>query len=293
MAMVDVDPCTGTTKLRVIGAAGTQTFSPGAAPAGEAVLRAGPQNFNPNTRNMAFFAAGTPQIVTKNGILSGINFTPVWGFIPPEILIFGEEMLPIGNAPASITKISRMILLTQFKDFSQFQYLAQGSGPFVEGVFGSDFARSEIVGPLTPFPIATSDGTSPAPARCASGTVSSKRDTPPSRVERQKRQATTTSTSPTATVTQVQDTLTLISEMDKKGKGQNTYTVVVQSSQTTDPLPAVFMFGTGAEGALAPTPMNSDGGGQFSFMVQIRDTGSALTSITVVSSFGGQITFPV
>jgi hypothetical protein len=98
---VDVDPCSGIETLRLdplpLDTAGTQQFQPGAAPAGEVILRAGPADFAPNTRNYAIVADGRAQVVTKNGILSGISFQPIWLFIPPEILIFGEQMLPIGN----------------------------------------------------------------------------------------------------------------------------------------------------------------------------------------------------
>jgi hypothetical protein len=188
------------------------------------------------------------------------------------------------------------ILLTSFKDFSQFTYLAQGSGPFTEGVFGSNFTNPDIVGQLKPFPVATTDGSLPPQVSCP-GTVSTKRDTPPSKARKGKRQVTSTSTS-TASATPVQtpDTLTLISDLatlDSKGKGQNTYNFTVQSSQTTPPLPALVIFGTGMEGSLAPTPMFSLGGGLFELIVQIRDTGSALDSFTVISTLGGEISFPL
>lgn len=78
-------------------------------------------------------------MVTKNDLLSGQTTQPIWLFIASKILVFGDEMLPI--------------------DFTQFTYLAQGSGPFLEGEFGSNFTRPEIIGPLDPFPIAVADGT--------------------------------------------------------------------------------------------------------------------------------------
>jgi hypothetical protein len=100
---VDVDPCSGAQTLRFNGFSNPQIFSAGVQPAGETIFREGPGNFNPNTRQMAFGqASGT--ITTKNGLLAGICYQPIWLFIAPEVLIFGEPMYPIGTSIIKIQK---------------------------------------------------------------------------------------------------------------------------------------------------------------------------------------------
>lgn len=161
-------------------------------------------------------------------------------------------------------------------------------------MFGSTFTRPELVGQINPFPIATDDGSSPVPASCG-GTVAKKSRDVQARPQRRRRQAATSTSSAVATATPVilPDVVIITSEVDGKGKGQNTYTVTATSSQTTAPLPILIITGTGAESALGALQMISLGGGKYTITVEVRDTGSALATITVTSSYGGSQTIAV
>jgi hypothetical protein len=86
------------------------------------------------------------------------------------------------------------------------------------------------------------------------------------------------------------DVVTITSVVDKKGMGQNTYTVMASSSQTTEPLPTLIIFGSGDAAGFGAVAMFSLGGGKYTFTFQEHDTGGALNTITVASSYGGSET---
>jgi hypothetical protein len=173
------------------------------------------------------------------------------------------------------------MLLTISEDFTNFQYLWEGSGPFIEGEFGSTFTRPEIVGPLSPWPAQSATETPPA-LSCPEGPVA-------------RRQVTSTSTSTAATSTPtviMPDTVTM-QVTDDRGKGQNTYIIAATSSQTVPPFPDLVLTGAGEATTLGPTALirNADTGIYSTFApLQVRDTGSAFDSLTVTSSFGGSLT---
>jgi hypothetical protein len=89
------DPCSGEPEAPVvISEVQPLQFGLGLV-AGQAIFRAGPADF-PNTRNQQFQQSNFNNTITKNGLLAGQTTVPVWLFIPPELLTFGEKMFPIG-----------------------------------------------------------------------------------------------------------------------------------------------------------------------------------------------------
>lgn len=92
---IDVDPCTGVETERDLQLA--QPFSQNAGDVwGKALFRLGKVNTQPMTKNVGFrLLTGTS--TTANGLTAGIYIQPVFIFIFPELLVFGDQMFPFGT----------------------------------------------------------------------------------------------------------------------------------------------------------------------------------------------------
>lgn len=145
---LDVDPCTGVTTERQLGAV---------VPRGNGAL--GNWRFR-TTAKAGFIDPSTRQVVaksanfdstltTKNGLVPGQYVQPIGsgGFIFPELLVFGDPMFPI--------------------DFDKMPFLVKGSGPYVEGVpLKAQPSPAPMVGQLNPWPgrpLAGADCSNPPP----------------------------------------------------------------------------------------------------------------------------------
>ncbi|KAH6679259.1 hypothetical protein B0J14DRAFT_293938 [Halenospora varia] len=137
---IDVNPCDGTTTKRNI-----QLLQPSqAAPLGRAVYRMAKTLVSPATAQVGF-RLSTGTITTGNNLTAGQFIQPIFDFIFPELLNFGDPMIPL-NLPAMT-------------------FLAQGSGPYIPGnPLGTPPATCLRVGQLSPWPGAAA----PAPANCPS-----------------------------------------------------------------------------------------------------------------------------
>ncbi|KZV98165.1 hypothetical protein EXIGLDRAFT_832424 [Exidia glandulosa HHB12029] len=130
---VDVDPCTGVQKQRMIGAVAPRL-----------VDRRGQWRFRPDTvvntatlqfgAKMSSIPSGGP-VTTPNGIQAGVFISPVQdeGFLFPELILFGQNALVY--------------------EFNIMPFLAQGSGPYFGAVPGrAGPANTPIIGQLSPWP---------------------------------------------------------------------------------------------------------------------------------------------
>lgn len=91
---IDVDPCTGVETERDLQL--VQPLSQNAGGVwGKTVFRLGKVSSQPMTKNVGFkLLTGTS--TTINGLKAGIYIQPVFLFIFPELLVFGDQMFPFG-----------------------------------------------------------------------------------------------------------------------------------------------------------------------------------------------------
>lgn len=89
---IDVDSCTGMESERNYQL--VQPFSNNAGDIwGKALFRLGKVQAQPMTKNVGFkLLTGT--VTTANGIQAGIYIQPVFLFIFPELIVFGDQMFP-------------------------------------------------------------------------------------------------------------------------------------------------------------------------------------------------------
>ena len=140
MSAIDIDPCTGATKNRLLITVQGETVQP----VGEAVFRGGKTDFSPATQSM-FFQITTGTSPGPENITAGAFVQPIFDYTFPEILLFGAPEVPLG--------------------FELIPYLAQGSGPYVPGnLLTPPLPTPPIVGQLDPWPGATAPATTSCPA---------------------------------------------------------------------------------------------------------------------------------
>lgn len=136
-----------------------------------------------------------------------------------------------------------------------------------------------LVGQLSPWPGATSPGTT----TCA---VVTPPTTTPTDSTTFMTVTSTSSTAATTTAVTQRDTITILSVTEDKGQGTTRYTITAISSHNTDPLPVLIATGTGVN-PLGQSEMSSLGGGNYVLDVAVKH---GLDTITVTSSYGGQMT---
>lgn len=135
---MDVDPCNGTVTERNI-----MLLQPSqVAPLGRSIFRLGKTLISPVTSQVGF-RLSTGTITTGNGLIAGQFIQPIFNFIFPEILAFGDVPFTL--------------------NFEIIPFLAQGSGPYTPGnPVGPAPINCLRIGQLNPWPGATA----PAPTNC-------------------------------------------------------------------------------------------------------------------------------
>lgn len=137
---IDVNPCDGTTTERNI-----QLLQPSqVAPLGRAVFRMAKTLVSPATAQVGF-RLSTGTTTSGNNLTASQFIQPLFNFIFPELLNFGDPMIPL--------------------NLEAINFLAQGSGPYIPGnPLDTPPPTCLRVGQLNPWPGATA----PAPTTCPS-----------------------------------------------------------------------------------------------------------------------------
>jgi len=179
-------------------------------------------------------------------------------------------------------------------DFGVFKYLAQGSGPFVEGnQLAAPRSMVPLVGQLSPWPLSS---TTPAVAQCPVAlakpsaaplilhtTITTITDSSSdiSLLSRSRRRSRRDG----ALIQRDIDNVVILSVTQEKGKGTVIITIVAMTSVTVAPFPDMVATGTGVN-PLGEAPMTSFGNGTYTLTVADKH---GLDSVTVRSSFGGSM----
>jgi len=119
ISAIDIDPCTGHTSSRSIGAG---VLRPEGGGRNKYVARLDNTQGTQYTREYVF-QTSSGVVETRNGLFAGRYVTPVTEWIQPELLVPGIEPIP--------------------NEFSLFSHLTRGIGPDEDG---------NVWGPLSPFP---------------------------------------------------------------------------------------------------------------------------------------------
>lgn len=206
---MDVDPCTGAVTERQIATG--QPNGAGVVPVGRTVYREGKTAVSPATRQVGF-RLSTGNSTGPQGIIVGQYIQPVFVFIFPELLTFGNPAL--------------------VNDFTAIPFLAQGSGPYVPGnplTNATCSGSPVIVGQLNPWPGATA----PAPKSCAAVACPSTAPASTTLATSVISSTSTASTPPTSSTTAVTPFFPdVISGVTATGKNQKGVTTVVINAQT-------------------------------------------------------------
>ena len=183
---MDVDPCTGAVTERPL----LQMLPNQAAPLGRAVYRLGKTDVSPATRQVGFrLSTGTAP--GAGGVLAGQFIQPIFDFVFPELLTFGDPMFPLL--------------------FEVIPFLAKGGGPFVPGnPLATPPTTPTIVGQLSPWPGANA----PVPTVCPATPVPPPTTTAPA----------TTPTPPVA------DIVTIITATQQNKQGATSVSVTASTN---------------------------------------------------------------
>jgi hypothetical protein len=140
---IDVDPCTGaTTERNILLLQPSQV-----APLGRAVFRMGKALITPATAQVGF-RLSTGTVTSSNNLTAGQFIQPIFNFIFPELLNFGDP--PLTN------------------NFETIPFLAQGSGPYIPGNPLTPAPTTCLrVGQLNPWPGAVAPPAANCPSPCA------------------------------------------------------------------------------------------------------------------------------
>ncbi|KAH7336719.1 hypothetical protein BKA65DRAFT_564015 [Rhexocercosporidium sp. MPI-PUGE-AT-0058] len=247
---MDVDPCDGTVTERNI-----MLLQPSqVAPLGRAIFRLGKTLITPATQQVGF-RLSTGTITTGNGLTAGQFIQPIFNFVFPELLAFGDVPLTL--------------------NFESIPFLAQGSGPYIPGnPLATPPTTCLRVGQLTnPWPGAAA----PVPTVCASPPVCSSvvSSALPS----------STSTSASATATAAPDTILSASGVTSQTRGVITLTVNAQVNNPNSIL-SVSVQGPSPISKQVMVKGTTVAGGVTNWSLAISIKGNKPTGITVTSSGG-------
>lgn len=256
---VDVEPCSSATtwfplltEAPLLNLAGQQP--------GKTVFRGGVTDEDPAPIFTGFKLQSGQTKVTNNSIVSGVYLSPINGFangyIFAEVTTYGDIMFPL--------------------EFQDMPFLAQGSGPYQEGVpLKEPMSNPPIIGQLDPWP----GTTVPAPADCSN--VNAPFSPSPFG------NGTTNGTDVERRSAEV-DTVTVLSATFARTRGETAYTVAAQDSVTTGTQAVLTLSGAQVQNNVTGIIMTSLGDGMYSTTFSVKNQ---LTSITIVSNLGGVTTF--
>ncbi|KAL5314385.1 hypothetical protein ACEPPN_018811 [Leptodophora sp. 'Broadleaf-Isolate-01'] len=247
---MDVDPCDGTVTERNI-----MLLQPSqVAPLGRAIFRLGKTLITPATQQVGF-RLSTGTITTGNGLTAGQFIQPIFNFVFPELLAFGDVPLTL--------------------NFESMPFLALGSGPYIPGnPLATPPTTCLRIGQLTnPWPGAAA----PAPTVCPSPPVCSSAASPTS--------PSSTSTAPSATATAAADKILSASGVTSQTRGVITLTI---NAQVNNPN-SILSVSVQGPSPISPQVMvkgTTVAGGVTNWSLAISIKGNKPTGITVTSSGG-------
>jgi len=247
---LQLGPCTGATTWQALLTEQPLDNAAGQQP-GKTIFRGGSIDFTPCPRWIGFKTESGMK-VTNNSIVAGVYINPVNGFANgftfAEVTVYGDQEFEL--------------------EFLNMPFLAQGSGPYVEGLpLVQPMTNPPIIGQLDPWP-----GTAvPTTANCAT-VVSS---------------ATVSSASPTSTVTLPRDTVTITGITTLRTRGETAYTVTAVSTQIEFPFAVLTLTATSDNNPVGGIIMVDLGDGSYTLTFSTHNN---LLTITVTSSLGGSTT---
>lgn len=258
---IDIDSCTGEqthhNMLQV------QPLQDGIAiqQPGKAMYRGGTDDFSPAPMSTGFQSA-SGSVVTGNGIVAGTYISPLNGFtsgyVFAEVTVYGDIEFPL--------------------EFQDITFLAQGSGPYIEGVpLTAQPINTPIIGQLDPWP----GNVVPPGVNCAETSAA-----PFANATRLTRNATLAA-GLIRRQTTPNDTMVALVADEIEIRGTKSYTITVQDSIITAPFPVLTLTAAATKNPVGYIIMTNLGGGMFTTTIAVHH---GLDSATIVSNFGAILT---